>query len=220
MFAQKPVLIKNGICHWVAFNKWKDLNYLYKIAGHRTIPLELGKKYDDENWSQGLFKFGEFLKLYFNTEKTPNEIAYLAQHDLFDQIPRLKEDIKTPEYCAITEEEPVIKAWFGPKGTISSMHTDPKENLLCQVIGEKSVILASPHDSDSLYPHQGILNNTSQIDPTSLNFDKYPLTAKVKFWKVCLQAGDILFIPKLWWHYVKSMSVSASVSFWWINPES
>lgn len=133
LLKQKPLLIKNGITHWSAYKNWKDLNYFYKIAGHRTIPIELGKKYDDENWSQGLFKFGEFLKLHMKNENSTNETAYLAQHDLFDQIPRLKEDIKIPEYCAISEKEPAIKAWIGPKNTISSMHTDPKDNLLCQV---------------------------------------------------------------------------------------
>lgn len=30
-----------------------------------------------------------------------------------------------------------------------------------------------------------------------------------------LEAGQMLFIPPGWWHYVKSLSVSFSVSFWW-----
>lgn len=30
-----------------------------------------------------------------------------------------------------------------------------------------------------------------------------------------LEAGQMLFIPPGWWHYVKSTTVSFSVSFWW-----
>ena len=30
-----------------------------------------------------------------------------------------------------------------------------------------------------------------------------------------LQPGEMLYIPPRWWHYVKSLSVSFSVSFWW-----
>lgn len=79
LLQQKPLLIKNGISHWAAYKNWKDINYVYKIAGHRTIPIELGKKYDDENWSQGLFKFGEFLKLHMKNENSTNETAYLGE---------------------------------------------------------------------------------------------------------------------------------------------
>jgi lysine-specific demethylase 8 len=30
-----------------------------------------------------------------------------------------------------------------------------------------------------------------------------------------LEPGDTLYIPVGWWHYVRSLSVSFSVSFWW-----
>lgn len=48
------------------------------------------------------------------------------------------EDFSTPEYCNFfdensSEEPPDINAWFGPGGTVSPLHTDPKNNLLCQV---------------------------------------------------------------------------------------
>lgn len=50
------------------------------------------------------------------------------------QIPALKADILTPEYCVLGEGEvQSVNAWFGPEGTQTPLHTDPHNNLLAQV---------------------------------------------------------------------------------------
>lgn len=200
--------------------KWNDLNYFMNVAGYRTVPIELGKKYDSDDWSQGMFRLGEFLKKFLSAESNNSQTAYLAQHDLFDQIPQLREDFTVPDYCAISSKDPIVKSWIGPKNTISTMHTDNKHNLLCQVMGEKLIILASPNDSNNLYSYEGLLNNTSQVDPENLNFTEFPLCKKVKFFKLILKAGEILYLPKMWFHYVRSLSPSISISFWFDNDES
>lgn len=38
---------------------------------------------------------------------------------------------------------------------------------------------------------------------------------KGKYIEGVLEPGDGLFIPLGWWHYVRSLDVSFSVSFWW-----
>uniref|UniRef100_A0A2P2L7T1 Transcription factor n=2 Tax=Rhizophora mucronata TaxID=61149 RepID=A0A2P2L7T1_RHIMU len=30
-----------------------------------------------------------------------------------------------------------------------------------------------------------------------------------------LEEGEMLYIPPRWWHYVRSLTTSFSVSFWW-----
>lgn len=36
-----PVIISDGMVHWPAKSNWNDMNYLKKIAGFRTVPVEV-----------------------------------------------------------------------------------------------------------------------------------------------------------------------------------
>lgn len=220
----KPVLLKNCIDHWPAMKKWNDPVYLISVAGNRTVPIEIGENYTSNQWSQDLVNFQKFiLRQYTDSDDPFNRIEYLAQHNLFDQITALRQDICVPEYCCLSTSSstsstllPDIKAWLGPIGTVSPLHYDPKHNLLCQVVGMKLVILAAPNDTMDLYAHSGeMLKNTSKIDAEQLDFDQFPLLKNVKFYSAILDEGDMLYIPVKWWHYVRSLSKSFSVSFWW-----
>lgn len=217
----KPVILTNCMEHWPAMKNWCNPNYLINVAKNRIIPIEVGNNYTKENWSQDLVKFQDFFRRQFFSDETKGEssVEYLAQHNLFDQIPRLKQDIIVPEYCCISNQSETdidIKAWLGPKGTVSPMHHDPKHNLLCQIFGHKKIILAAPDDSKNLYPHENnLLGNTSQIDAENLNIEKFPLSKNVKFYHLTLYSGEMLYIPPKWWHHVHSLSKSFSVSFWW-----
>ena len=133
------------------------------------------------------------------------------------QITELKDDISIPVYCCLGEEEDVdINAWFGPRGTVSPLHQDPKHNFLCQVMGQKYVRLYAPEFTPQLYPHPSrLLANTSQVDCEHPDLDRFPKFTEAVFLECVLRPGDMLYIPPKHWHYVKSLSVSFSVSFWW-----
>ena len=108
----------------------------------------------------------------------PEEVGYLAQTQLFDQIERLAQDIRVPDYCGLSLNDdgdadddlppPKVNAWFGPKGTLSPLHWDPEHNLLAQVVGSKYIRLYSPEESHRLYPHDVKMHkNTSQVTKRS-----------------------------------------------------
>ncbi|XP_006813260.1 bifunctional peptidase and arginyl-hydroxylase JMJD5-like [Saccoglossus kowalevskii] len=214
-----PVIIQGAMEHWPASStrKW-SIDYICQIAGSRTVPVELGARYTDESWSQKLMTISEFIDHYIE-RKNYNEdtIGYLAQHQLFDQIPELKKDICIPDYCCLGDEDEIdINAWFGPMGTVSPLHHDPKHNCLCQVVGCKYIRLYSSNVSEGLYPHGGrLLDNTSQVDAENPDLIRFPLFATTPYMDCILQPGEMLYIPPKYWHYIRSLDVSFSVSFWW-----
>ncbi|KAF1997358.1 Clavaminate synthase-like protein [Amniculicola lignicola CBS 123094] len=121
--------------------------------------------------------------------KAKEQKGYLAQHDLFAQIPSLRSDICIPDYCYADPpsplslppnfktvsklDEPLLNAWFGPSGTISPLHTDPYYNVLTQVVGYKYIRLYAPSQTAALHPRgldkNGVdMSNTSSIDLDSV----------------------------------------------------
>ena len=83
---QHPVVITGAIGYWPALNihKW-SLEYLQKIAGSRTVPVEVGTRYTEEDWTQKLMTIQEFIEEFIDNPK-PEAKGYLAQHNLFDQV--------------------------------------------------------------------------------------------------------------------------------------
>ncbi|KAI9054578.1 hypothetical protein LZ554_001731 [Drepanopeziza brunnea f. sp. 'monogermtubi'] len=253
----EPLIITGALDHWPARGdrSWSRPSYLLSktIGGRRLIPIELGRSYVDEGWGQKIIPFKDFMEYYiFLDTKTPaRATGYLAQHNLFNQIPSLREDIAIPDYCYTSPppphhssplaekharmpelDEPLLNAWFGPAGTISPLHTDPYHNILSQIVGSKYVRLYAPRESAKLYA-RGIedggvdMENTSEVDigvlagwdgteeEMAAAHERFPLFGEARFVDCILKEGECLYIPVGWWHYVRSLSVSFSVSFWW-----
>lgn len=209
-----PAVFRNAVGYWpaISFRPWNNLEYLNRLAGHRLVPVEIGSSYTMKNWTQKIVPFHEFLSTLTNSR----DVVYLAQFNLLDHIKKLENDIAVPDYCyAKQSEEPIINIWMGPKGTISPCHHDPYDNIFAQIVGYKYIRLYHPDSNLYPYPPDQMLSNTSQIDVEfEHNFQKYPDFPVDGYLDVVLGPGDLLYIPKGWWHYVRSLSVSFSVSFW------
>lgn len=216
LIPQKAVILEGVIDHWPCMKKW-SVEYIQKVAGCRTVPVELGSRYTDAEWSQSLMTVNEFISTYILDQ--PARRGYLAQHQLFEQIGELKEDIGVPDYCCLgegDEEDITTNAWFGPAGTVSPLHQDPQQNFLAQIVGRKYIRLYSASETERLYPYDSsLLHNTSQVDLESPDKEKFPDFEQAVYQECVLRPGQVLFIPVRWWHYVKALDISFSVSFWW-----
>ncbi|KAI8111435.1 hypothetical protein M9435_003936 [Picochlorum sp. BPE23] len=210
MSREKPVVISHMGVDWPAYTRWNSRAYWRSIAMYRTVPVEVGKDYMAPEWTQTLMSFSKFLN--HMTDRDRDDLVYLAQHQLLEQIPELKQDIIIPDYCHATGDVVSINAWIGPAGTVTPIHSDPHHNVFCQIVGYKYLRLYAPeYASDLQLDTDGLTHNTSTID---IEKDDNPLT-HVPCVECTLAPGDALFIPRGFFHYVKSLTPSASVSIWW-----
>ncbi|KAJ1871472.1 Lysine-specific demethylase 8 [Coemansia sp. RSA 486] len=233
----RPFIIENAVDQWPVFvsRPWANLEYLRVAVGHnRLVPVELGAKYTDGDWTQELMPFGRFIDevVYPSSVEEACKAGYLAQHDLVSQAHRLRRDFWIPDYTQVSTGRQIAahndgtdglvdggvqtNVWFGPKGTVSPLHYDKSDNLFVQVVGCKYFRFYSPDESDRVYayPQESMLDNTSQVDVSNPDLGRYPLFEKAQYTECVVRPGDMLYIPPKWWHYVRSLSISASISFW------
>lgn len=134
-WCKSPFVISGGVGHWPALttHPWASLQYLKEVAGRgRMVPVEIGKDYRLDSWSQEMMDWEDFLE---RVEAASEPLVYLAQHSLFTQFPELREDIRIPDFVYYSptaeyerysppnnEDELIINAWLGPKGTLSPAH--------------------------------------------------------------------------------------------------
>lgn len=200
----QPVVLNGLLRDWPAMQRWHKPQYLMSLAGERTVPVELGEHYLSPAWRQQLMTVREFLDAHVlgagrraaaqTADECNSPRGYLAQHPLFEQVPALANDIRTPDYCTLGRRGALVacNAWLGPPGTVTPLHTDPHHNLLCQVVGTKHVRLYAPGCTPQLYAHaQGHVTNSSRVDVRCVDDAEFPLFKGAPFVDLDLSAGQV-----------------------------
>lgn len=246
----RAVIVPGAAAGWDAARKWPDLAWLYRQHGYRLVPVEIGV-HGRGAWEERVMSLGSFITdhLLVPPGKSPptpeaavavagesadthshaggehrgREVAYLAQHALFTQIPSLQADFAVPAHlwgrlpgARMTS----CNAWFGTPGTVSPLHIDADDNFLAQLAGHKYVRLYGREQTENMYVHAGASStaegrnstysqgNISRVtDVEAPDAAMFPLFAGCRRYKECvLGPGDMLFIPAGMWHYVRALA--------------
>jgi hypothetical protein len=233
---QTPVVLRGAVANAKAVSEWKSWEYLRRtVSDDATCHVELGGNYSASSSERSDIRFQDFLYYMQLFEEqhgrraqegvsppASDELVYLAQNDV---IQELYQDFDVPQFCgdennSVGHEGRLYSTmlWIGQYGCVSPMHNDPLDNVLMQFVGAKQAWLFPPEAGLSLYAgHEGNQPNTSPINPEEPpDFERYPLFAEASSPLQCdLQPGDLLYIPKRWFHYVRTVETSISVNAWW-----
>jgi lysine-specific demethylase 8 len=220
-----PFVIRNLASDWPSMKKWRDIAALSREYGHRLIPVEIGNM--ASGMSESIVCFRHFVEEYLTASTAKeiwsvqdatsdaSQIAYLAQHPLLDQIPALYSDVEQNP-CGVNPTN--VNVWMGTGGTRTPLHFDSYDNLLVQVVGAKYVRLYAREHTSKLYVSKnksyGLQGNMSDLNCEMEDFEKHPKAEDCPYQEVLLLPGDCLFIPSQHWHYVRSLSTSISVNYW------
>lgn len=173
---------------------------------------------------------------------------YIAQASLADLPAALREDVPTPHLVRLAGRGDIYDTslWLGIEPTYTPWHRDPNPNLFCQLGSGKTVRLSPPAAGEQIFRQvqAELARNAASAAATvharirgeemMQGLERRPLHDAVwtgtratatsmpvvpaSMQEAHVEPGDMLFIPKGWWHSVKSARadgrLNASVNWW------
>jgi lysine-specific demethylase 8 len=215
---KKPVVITDMATQWPACNRW-SFDFFAQLDPERAVMLEKGNVLQGETAFEAdrMADYLGGLKKDCDVESVAeNSVAakrYLSMFRVFEQFPQLQTDVDFSLLEAMTLKQ-VYFAWLGPAGTLTGYHIDWIDNILAQISGRKRVWLVPPSSSKAMYPSNkyDYRSTLSEVEPNSWNAKHHPLFATVRPIEIILEPGQMLFIPRGWWHRVLSLTPSISIN--------
>jgi cupin-like protein len=209
---RKPLIIKNMSRTWPAYDKW-TLDYMKTVVGDQTVPLYDSSKADPSkpiNASAAEMKFEDYIELIKNM---PTDLRIF----LFDPIrhaPKLLEDYCAPKDLMGGFLDSYPNMFFGGKGSVTFLHydIDLAHIFHTHFNGRKHVILFENKWKDRLYQIPYATYALEDYDVEKPDFEKYPALKGVKGVEAFLEHGDTLFMPTGYWHWMKYLDGSFSIS--------
>jgi len=214
--ANQPVILTDIIRSWPALTKW-DLNYFRSGFGDEEIEIMDHRSSDPEyevNMENHKVKttFREFVTRIETAGRT-NDFYLVANNFLMDdtRFSRLYSDVDClPEYLDPNDLPGSCSLWFGPAGTATMPHHDTINVFLCQILGRKQISLIPTLDTPLVYNYRGVFSEVNWDHP---DLEQYPAFREAQRLEITLNAGEVLFIPIGWWHYITALDPSISISF-------
>ncbi|XP_075386541.1 tRNA wybutosine-synthesizing protein 5 [Tenrec ecaudatus] len=228
LYPQRKPLVLEGVDLGPCTSKW-TVDYLSLVGGTKEVKIHVAAvpqmDFISKNFAYRTLPFNKLVqraaeekhKEFFISEDEKYYLRSIGEDprkdiaDIRKQFPLLEGDIKFPDFF---RKEQFFSSVFriSSPGLQLWTHYDIMDNFLIQVTGKKRVVLFSPRDAQYLYL-SGTKSEVLNIDKPDLA--KYPLFSKARRYECSLEAGDVLFIPALWFHNIISEEFGVGVNVFW-----
>ncbi|XP_063790121.1 HSPB1-associated protein 1 isoform X2 [Pseudophryne corroboree] len=232
----RPAVFHNMVHDWPV-SHW-NITYLSELLQERELRFRIGKKKLDtepqfetqcdyingtfrqfHEWIQGNSQeeFGPFSQCDRTEFWAYADYKYLAA--LFNDRPEILQDISWADFGFPGRDGRESTLWVGSLGANTPCHIDSYGcNLVLQVEGRKKWHLFPPEDTAYLYPtripyeESSVFSKVNVVNPDR---NRYPLFSAAHPYVITLHPGQVLLVPRLWWHHVESIDdITVSVNSW------
>lgn len=211
----RPVVISDAARDWPAMSRWTPAYFRDKF-GDETVQVSYTSRMTMRDFVDAVEA---------STEQCPG--PYLYRAFLHDHLPGLLPDLMPQNHYTFPARyaSPLMpEQWWRPDGYLKLLMGGPGSKFpvmhfdlehahaqITEIYGDKEFYLFPPEDSDKLYPRP-IQTNWSQVEsPQSPDLERFPLMAQATPYRAVLRPGQTIFVPMLWWHAARPLSVSISV---------
>ena len=209
---RKPVVIRNMARKWPAYQKW-TMDYMKEVVGDVEVPLYDSSKADPSapiNASAAKMKFGDYIDLI---QEKPTDLRIF----LFDPIksaPKLLQDYISPKDLMGGFLDKYPNMFFGGKGSVTFLHfdIDMAHIFHTHFNGRKHILLFDYKWKERLYQIPYATYALEDYDISNPDFEKFPALDGVEGIECFLEHGDTLFMPTGWWHWMKYLDGSFSIT--------
>jgi hypothetical protein len=217
--ANRPVILTGEMSGWPALAKWTP-DYLKRAVGAKTIEFQGDRSNGDrfeihKDAHRREMPFDQFIDLV--SQPGAGNDAYLTAYNSArntEAISMLHPDLGFPDkFLSRDVEQPNGMMWIGPAGTLTSLHHDLTNNLIAQVVGRKRLLLLPASEVGKLYNHLHVFSEISDLEDPALTLAQFPRLEHARFTEVTLMPGEMIFMPLAWWHQVRSVDFSVTITY-------
>jgi hypothetical protein len=209
---RRPLVIRKATASWPALQKW-TFEYLKEVVGDKTVPLYDSSKADPSkpiNAAASQMKFADYIDLI---QSQPTDLRIF----LFDPIkhaPALLDDYRAPFELMGGFLDKYPNMFFGGAGSVTFLHfdIDLAHIFHTHFNGRKHVILFDYKWRERLYCIPFATYALEDYDIENPDFEKFPALNGIEGQEAFLEHGDTLFMPTGYWHWMKYLDGSFSIS--------
>jgi hypothetical protein len=230
----QPIILRDFGAKWPSVIAGKEspekaANYLRNlytdipITAYHGVPETKGRVFYNDDLSG--FNFTSFKanlhqvldKLLEHLDDQNPPTMYVGSTEINHWLPGYNEE----NNASIDNLNPLTSIWLGNRSKIAA-HFDFPNNLACCIAGRRKFTLFPPEQLPNLYvgplelaPGGQEISLVDFDNPDYIKFPKFK-EALASAQVAELNAGDVLFLPSMWWHHVESLEAfNVLVTHWW-----